>query len=406
MFQIVLSLIAGILIGWNFHIFFTALEPKKVPKCDSNKSKIVYIERPQPKATAPKLVCKPIIRVLQKESNISKEGNKSRELSPFEKLLKSGNFDDAMAFYMEADDKKLKEYRLILKVYFYDRADKFPKKTIEQMLQFIDIESKTEDIKLYLAKLYRERGDFPKAIKLLFELRDSEDVENLKFVKHDLDKTIETYIKRLKNGKNFQKLISLLEDMISKDGDNQKYIIRLAKLYYKLDDYEKAEKILEEIDSDSTYSAKADTILTQIEQKQIELRQYTHKIPIIKIGSQYGIDVLINNIPLRLLLDTGATYTFIDEDKIFYIDIEKEILLSTAGGDIIAHIAYANSLNLQDIELKNFKITIAPFSQNGVDGLLGMNFFEKFNFKIDQNEKLLYLKKKKAQKEESIFLGY
>ncbi len=396
MFQIILSLTAGVLIGWNFHIFFMALKPKIIHQSNNIISQKLNIKK-----------CKPntiIVNSIQKKSVLEqnttkkhitqKKDNKLIEELSFEKLIKSDNFSDAMAFYMEANEKQLKEYRLIAKVYFYDMGRKYPIKTINQILYYIDIEPNAIDIKLYLAKLYRDSGEFEKAINVLFELQDNPNIENLKIVKNNLDETIESYIKNLKNTKNFKKLILFLEDIINRDIDNQKYIIRLAKLYYELDDYEKAEILLEEIENESTYSAKAETILTKIKQKIEELKQYTHKIALNKVGSQYRINLSIDNTPLTLLLDTGASYTFIDEDKLPALSIQKEILLNTAGGEIIAHLATASSLTLEDIELKDFNLTVAPFKQKGVDGLLGMNFFEKFNFKIDQNRKLLYLKLK------------
>jgi len=396
MFQIILSLTVGILIGWNFHIFFMALEPKNIPKYTNIISPKVDIKKCEPTTIVINSIKEKSLlkKVTTKEHNISTNSIKISEELPFERLINSGNFSDAMAFYMEANNTQLKDYRLMVKVYFYDMGTKFPKKTIEQILYYIDIEPKSTDIKLYLAKLYRDSGEFEKAIKVLFDLQSSEDIENLKSVESDLNTTVEKYIKNLKTTKNFKQLILFLEDMINKKIDNQKYIIRLAKLYYELDDYEKAEKLLEDIESDSTYSAKAKTMLTNIEQKREEIKQYTHKIALTKIGSQYSINIIIDDIPLVLLLDTGASYTFIDEDKISSISMEKEILLNTAGGEIIAHLATAKSLILDDIELKDFKLTVAPFKQKGVDGLLGMNFFEKFNFKIDQNRTLLYLKLK------------
>jgi len=102
----------------------------------------------------------------------------------------------------------------------------------------------------------------------------------------------------------------------------------------------------------------------------------------------------INQTPLTLLLDTGATYTFIDSDKIPSLTLEKEILLNTAGGDIIAHIAKADTLSIGDLELKDFKLTVAPFKRQYSDGLLGMNFFNRFDFKINQNSGVLYLGEK------------
>ncbi len=393
MFQIILSLTVGVLIGWNFHIYFMALKPKVIPQ-NSIISPKIDIKKCKPTTIVINSIPEKNIlkQTIIKEHNISKKSN-IEELS-FERLIKSGKFSDAMAFYMEANEQQLKEYRLILKVYFYDMGRNFPKKAIEQILHYIEIEPKAVDIKLYLAKLYKDSGEFKKAINLLFNLQQSDEVKDLKSISNDLNVTVESYIKRLEVNKDFNKLTLFLEDMINRNIDNQKYIIRLAKLYYELDNYEKAETLLDEIESDSTYSAKAETILTNIKQKREELKQYTHKIALNKIGSQYRINLSIDNTPLILLLDTGASYTFIDEDKIPTLAIQKEILLNTAGGEIIAHLATASSLILDDIELKDFNLTVAPFKQKGVDGLLGMNFFEKFNFKIDQNRKLLYLKLK------------
>jgi clan AA aspartic protease (TIGR02281 family) len=385
MFQIVLSLIAGILIGWNFHLFYMALEPKK---CIENNQTIISKLINQPKSIAVKSMSsnQVIEKVIPKETNITNESN-------FENLLNSGNFSDAMAFYLEADEKQLKEYRLILKVYFYDNADKEPQKTIEEILQYIDLEPKSQDFKLYLAKIYRDKKEFQKALELLFELKDT---QNSKIVDSDLNITIENYVKHLEDSKDFAKLISFFEEMINNNRDNEKYIIRLAKIYNELDNYEESKKLLEDITDDSIYNTNAHTILKNIENKEKELQHYTHIIPLKKIGSQYSIDLKINQSPVTLLLDTGASYTFIDSDKIPSLILEKEILLNTAGGDIIAHLAKADTLSIGDLELKNFKVTIAPFKRQHSDGLLGMNFFEKFDFKINQNSGVLYLGEKRV----------
>ena len=389
MFQIVLSLIAGILIGWNFHLFYIALEPKR---CIENNQTSISKLINQPKIIAVKSVSSNQImkKIIPKENNINNNTNSSNK-SNFEKLLNSGNFSDALSFYLEADEKYIKEYKLILKVYFYDNFDKEPQKTIEEIKQYIDIEPQSEDFKLYLAKIYREKKEFQKALEILFELRN---IKNSKVIDNDLNTTIENYVKYLKNSKKFEKLISFFEEMIDKNTDNEKYIIRLAKIYNQLDRYEESKKLLTDIDENSIYHAKVEKILKDIENKEKELQHYTHIIPIKKVGSQYSINLTINNTPVTLLLDTGASYTFIDSDKIPSLTLEKEILLSTAGGDIIAHLATADTLSIGDLELKNFKVTVASFKRQHSDGLLGMNFFEKFDFKINQNRGVLYLGEK------------
>ncbi|HHD80358.1 MAG TPA: hypothetical protein ENK99_01930, partial [Campylobacterales bacterium] len=282
MFQIVLSLIAGILIGWNFHLFYMALEPKR---CMENNQTIISKLINQPKIITIKSISS---NKIQKETNITKDINSSTTKSNFEKLLNSGNFSDAMAFYLEADEKQIKEYKLILKVYFYDNFDKQPKKTIEEIKQYIELEPKSEDFKLYLTKIYREKKEFQKALDILFELKNT---QNSKVIDSDLNITIENYVKHLENSKNFEKLISFFEEMINKNIDNEKYIIRLAKLYNQLDNYEESKKLLEEITDDSIYNTNAQTILKSIEQKEKELQHYTHIIPLKKVGSQYSINL-------------------------------------------------------------------------------------------------------------------
>ncbi|MCK4442140.1 MAG: aspartyl protease family protein, partial [Sulfurovaceae bacterium] len=57
-------------------------------------------------------------------------------------------------------------------------------------------------------------------------------------------------------------------------------------------------------------------------------------------------------------------------------------------------LATADTLSIGDLELRDFKVTVAPFKRQHSDGLLGMNFFEKFDFKINQNRGVLYLGEK------------
>jgi len=373
---------AGIFIGWNFHMFYIALEPKNITspqKIESESKPKTIIKFVQSNMVQKSITEKKVVQNI--DSNIS---NKSK----FEKLLKSGNFDDAMAFYLEADEKELKSYKLILKVYFYDNATKNPQKIIDEILRYIELEPNSQDIKIYLAKLYRDKKEFQKALDLLFELRDT---QNSKIVENDLNLTIDSYINHLKTAKEYSKLIAFLEDIINRVEDSQSYIIRLAQLYNELDNYEESKKLLEDIDEGSVYISKAQSILKDIEKKEKELQHYKYIIPINKVGSQYSVNLTINNTPLTLLLDTGATYTFIDEEKLPSLVLGKEILLNTAGGEIMAHFANVDSLTIGELQLNDFIITLAPFKQQFADGLLGMNFFEKFDFKINQNIGLLYL---------------
>ena len=430
MFQIVLSLFIGVFIGWNFHLFYISLEPKNlIPKSLTLSAN--YKPLPIEVGILPKTVALPKENNLSKESNLSNnednvsednvstipkkflnlklvekriilkkqnieipKAKKTIKNTYFQVLLKQNNFTDAMAFYTEGTPQEIKAYKLILKVYFYDKASTSPEHTIEQILQYIEVEPLNLDIQLYLAKLYREQNEFEKSIHFLFDLEHSYQDKNLERITTDLNTTIESYITKLNNSKNISQLIIFLEETISKSNTPEKYIVRLAQLYKNLEMYDKAEEILTEISSDSTYNSQAINLLKEIQEIQIEVEQYQHKIPLNKIGSQFSINLNINNTPLTLLLDTGANYTFIDIDKIYDLEDGREILLNTAGGRIIGELYTTDSLRVQNIELKDFKITVAPFKNQHTDGLLGMNFFKRFDFKIDQEKAILYLEYK------------
>ncbi len=390
MFQILLSLFIGVIIGWNLHIYFIALEPKKI----AIKSTIKPIITPTPitikqKVVVEKNICRPKIIIVKSSEDNNSAVIVDSKIS-FKDLLYSGRFNDAMGLYMEANETSLKDYRLVVNRYFHDTYIKNPKKTIQEIVQYIELEPNSLDTKLYLVDLYKKRGEFTRAIDMLFNLKDIDDNSTIDTI---LNSTIREYIERLKKGDEFKKLISFLEDLIYRD-NSSKYIIELAKIYSDLEDYKKAEEILENIDSSSTYSAKKFSILKEIKAKEKELAQYQYKIPIIKVGSGYIIEAVANGVELSLLIDTGATYTLIDEDKLPSITLEKDITLNTAGGLIGANFAHLESFILDKIELKSFKVTISSFKNREFDGLLGMNFFKRFDFKIDQHKNLLYLKMK------------
>jgi len=58
---------------------------------------------------------------------------------------------------------------------------------------------------------------------------------------------------------------------------------------------------------------------------------------------------------------------------------------------IIAHLSQVQSFQIGDIELEAFKIATGDFKRSYAEGLLGMDFFKQFDFKIDQNRSMLYL---------------
>ena len=150
---------------------------------------------------------------------------------------------------------------------------------------------------------------------------------------------------------------------------------------------------LQEIAEDD-YVKKANTLFKLIKEKINKTEEYSHQLPLKKVGEHFTIIVKVNNEPLTLLLDTGATLTIVNEEKLSSLTVLKEhIVLNTVSGEVYAQLQEADTFSIGDIELKNFQIVSSSFGQKEADGLLGMNFFKAFKFKIDQEKKFLYLNK-------------
>ena len=350
MLNLLLALSLGVIIGWSFHAFYNELSTPNIIRNDIN----ISIDKSIKSTSLAKTGTQKTPIAEQKEQNISQQEivNRRERVDNFYRLLNRGLFSDAMALYLEAPEKKLTLYRLKLLDYFQKKSKTNTPLAIIEMYEFIELEPEHKDI-----------------AKLLIET--------------------------LNSSKNYHQLVTFLEEQIARGSSPALYIYRLAEYYVEVENYSRAIELLKEIEFDENFTDRAKELLKQIEKKVEEVKEYTYTIPLKKSGEHFTVDVLVNNTPLTLLLDTGATLTMINEEKLSYLPIVKEnIALQTAGGEIDAQLKEAERLSIGELELQGFQLISFPFQQKNADGLLGMNFFKKFKFKIDQENKILYLSQK------------
>ena len=388
MFNLLLALISGILIGWSFHAFFMELNAPNILKNEINISASEKKEQ----------IIEPlkIKAVTNKKEIIStpKELNTTSQLNPFYVLLEKGLFSDAMALYIDASEQQHILYRDYIKNYFNMKSKKNPNKAITQMLEFIELVPEERSISMQLLELYKEQKAHQKAISFIIKLIDSATASELDTLYSDLIKISQSYIDELKTTKNFQTLVAFLEKHIELGVQSSFYIYTLAEYDVEIKKYIEATQLLKEIEFDEHYGEKAKNLLELINEKLMKNKEYAHKIPLKKEGDHFTVEVNIDNTPLTLLLDTGATLTMVNENKISSLALIKEnIILETAGGDLNAQLQEAKVFSIGDINLEKFQVVSSSFEQANADGLLGMNFFKEFKFKIDQDEEVLYLSK-------------
>ena len=120
-----------------------------------------------------------------------------------------------------------------------------------------------------------------------------------------------------------------------------------------------------------------------------------------KQGQVVVIEAMLNGkTPVKLVVDTGATYTMISVATAKELDIvhsgnERRLPIQTANGTIQAPLTSLESINVGGMEMKNLTAVIhdaVPNSQ--IAGLLGLNFLSNFRMDIDTQKGLLHLEKK------------
>jgi clan AA aspartic protease (TIGR02281 family) len=389
MFNLLLALAVGVVIGWTFHAFFTELNAPNILRTDINFSTL-------PSTTEKQKILK--VQTYSKESSSSAK----KEIHPiasfdtptdsFYTLLNKGYFSDAMALYLDASIEKLPLYKSRLLSYFKNESMHSPEQAIDHMVEFIELEPEHKEIALHLIETYKNVKNFSQAIELITELLEAASSFELERLNSNLISTSKSYISELKESQQFQKLVNFLEERIELGIQPSFYTYALAEYYVEIQRYLLAIQLLKEIEFHDDYVENSKNLLAFIEKKSLENKEYSHKFPLKKQGEHFIVSVMLDQTPLNLLLDTGATLTLINEDKAVSLPIVKDnILLQTAGGEVSAQLQEAESLKIGNIELRKFQIVSSSFKQENADGLLGMNFFKEFKFKIDQDESMLYL---------------
>jgi clan AA aspartic protease (TIGR02281 family) len=125
-------------------------------------------------------------------------------------------------------------------------------------------------------------------------------------------------------------------------------------------------------------------------------------IPLERFGGVWVTRVELNDLhEARLIVDTGATFTTISEDLAFDAGIQTDsahprINLFTAGGKVQAEMAVARRIRVGNTGRDDVRVVVhtIPNLPDGIDGLLGLSFFDRFMVRLDHSNKQLHLSPK------------
>ena len=103
------------------------------------------------------------------------------------------------------------------------------------------------------------------------------------------------------------------------------------------------------------------------------------------------VKLQINGVRGTFVFDTGATRLALTTKFAKAAGIEnisdEQITVKTANGEVRAHIAFVDEVNVEDVSLGGGLAVIMPPSMNsiGQDGLFGMNFISRFKVEIEKS---------------------
>ena len=279
MFNIILALVTGVLIGWSFHAFYMELGSPNILKNEFNLSSKLKTTEHLLKAD------KEPIAVATKKSpqlpQVNKQLEKRDSTDPFYRELKKGHFSDAMAIYLDADNKHLKTYRVAILDYFKTKRVKYPHIAIQEMLEYIELEVKNHKVALLLIESYKEKKEYLNAINLILKLIETDENTQLH---SNLIQTSQSYIDELKKAKKFQDLIDFLEERISEGIEVPFYTYTLAQYFFDIEEYSRSIEKLKEIEFDENYEDRVKILLEKISKKENQNQEYTHQILRTKEG--------------------------------------------------------------------------------------------------------------------------
>jgi aspartyl protease family protein len=124
-------------------------------------------------------------------------------------------------------------------------------------------------------------------------------------------------------------------------------------------------------------------------------------VPFEKHGSVVIVKATLNGkTPVKLILDTGASFTMISSATAKQLDIDtnqnpRSMPFQTANGMIQAALINLDSISVAGLELKNLTAAVHDgLPDSEVAGLLGLNFLTNFRLDIDSEKGIVHLEKK------------
>jgi clan AA aspartic protease (TIGR02281 family) len=323
----------------------------------------------------------------------------------FERLVANRQFSEAIELYQDVytryDESVSNHLRNVLFENSSELARLDPERAAQLLTSYVQVFYRDVDALLKLAKIHEQQQDYQQSLLRLQEAYAAAHTQvDLEHIQSRIDRAIGELAQKLARTKDHNGLASLYRAMIERQPNHAPYYLALAQAHVAADSPQAALTALRYIEYDSQVGSQAREMITRLEgigRGSISEGKLS-AVPLIPSGNHFFVNAKLNGVPVKLMLDTGASITVIKSELAYTagipVDHSHTVTLTTANGRAHAPVAHVKQIQLGNQTIPRFKVVVLDLEElTGVDGLLGMDFLGRYRFTIDREQKTLFLNK-------------
>jgi clan AA aspartic protease (TIGR02281 family) len=249
-----------------------------------------------------------------------------------------------------------------------------------------------------LAEFHYRQKNYLAAIDTLYQAKSyAHDSDKIAQIAATQRAIISRYVTELKARNDNLALLDLYQRLVSAEPEYSANYIGLAQAYMALGNDADAQRALNIIAYDPEAGAKVQQLLNVIETRAAKAVADAEPIQLSRHGNNLLTQVLFNNSATgRLLLDTGASLTVITPALLQQLGLDynrpqRTAWFNTANGVVEAPIFTIDRVSIGSQTVDRLEVAVMDLNNQGIGGLLGMNFLQHFRFSIDHQSNVLYL---------------
>ena len=241
-----------------------------------------------------------------------------------------------------------------------------------------------------------DSGDYAAAVELLMLAELSAVVaKEMEAVDYLLGKAVNLRVSQLRQAQKLAEIDTLYESVTLAMPERAEFYLRLAEHRMDMDNDQGALPVLAQIENHHQWGGRARELIATITSPEVAVS--LADVPLSRSRNQFVVTASLDGQrEVRLLIDTGASVTIVTPailESLGYVLGSRTGKFATANGEVDAPLVGIQSLTVGGQVVSPITVGAISLSRRtaSFDGLLGMNFLQKFEFSLDQQRSVLEL---------------